>query len=313
MTQVYDMIVIGSGPAGLAAGIYAKRAELSLLVFEKEPMSGGQIVNTYEVDNYPGLPGMNGFELGMKLREHCEKLSVEFVNAVVKEFAVTDQMDGKIALKKVVTEDGTEYLARTVVAASGAKNRLLGVPGEKEFTGKGVSYCATCDGAFFRKKTVAVVGGGDVAVEDAIFLARLCGKVFVIHRRDEFRAAKVLSSTLLALENVEVLWDSVVDEVVGDEQVKALKISNKKTGESKEIAVDGVFIAVGTMPVSELFRGKVDMDEGGYLIADESGKTSVPGVYAAGDLRTKQLRQVVTAAADGANAVFSAEKYLALN
>ncbi len=310
MNPVYDMIIIGSGPAGLAAGIYAKRAELSVLVIEKSPVSGGQIINTYEVDNYPGIPGVGGFDLGMKMREHCEGLGVPFVNAEVKEFSVTDEWDGGIPLKRIVTEDSAQYLARTVVIAAGAKNRMLGVPGEKELTGRGVSYCATCDGAFFRNKVTAVIGGGDVAVEDAIFLSRLCRKVYVIHRRDEFRAARVLSSRLLAAENVEVLWNTVAEEICGEGQVTGLWIADVKTGERSKIAVDGVFVAVGTVPESGLYRDSVQTDRGGYLIADETGTTSAPGVYAAGDIRTKQLRQVVTAASDGANCVYSAEKYL---
>lgn len=310
MEQVYDMVIIGSGPAGLAAGIYAKRAELSLVVIEKSPVSGGQIINTYEVDNYPGMPEINGFDLGMKMREHCEKLGVEFVNTEVKEFSVLSAEEGQIPLKKIVTEELTEYYAKTVILATGAKNRLLGVSGEKEFTGRGVSYCATCDGAFFRNKVTAVVGGGDVAVEDAIFLARICKKVYVIHRRNEFRAAKVLTTNLLSMKNVEVVWDSVVDEIVGDEQVRELKLTNVKTKENTSIAVDGVFIAVGTVPVSEIYKEAVGTDSAGYIIADETGTTDVPGIFAAGDIRTKQLRQVVTAASDGANAVYSAERYL---
>ena len=293
MNPVYDMIIIGSGPAGLAAGIYAKRAELSVLVLEKSPVSGGQIINTYEVDNYPGIPGVNGFDLGMKMWEHCE-----------------DKMEGEIPLKRIVTEDLTQYEARTVIIAAGARNRTLGVPGEKELTGRGVSYCATCDGAFFRNKVTAVIGGGDVAVEDALFLARICRKVYVIHRREEFRAARVLCSRLLAMENVEVIWDTVVEEICGEGQVTGLKLANVRTEERSEIEVDGVFIAVGTVPESDLYRDSVQTDQGGYLIADETGRTSAPGVYAAGDIRTKQLRQVITAASDGANSVFTAEKYL---
>ena len=310
MNPVYDMIIIGSGPAGLAAGIYAKRAELSVLVLEKSLVSGGQIINTYEVDNYPGIPGVNGFDLGMKMREHCETLQVPFVNAEVKEFSVTDKMEGEIPLKRIVTEDLTQYEARTVIIAAGARNRTLAVPGEPEFSGRGVSYCATCDGAFFRNRVTAVVGGGDVAVEDALFLARLCRKVYVIHRRKEFRAARVLCSRLLAMENVEVIWDTVVEEICGEGQVTGLKLANVRTEERSEIEIDGVFIAVGTVPESDLYKGSVQTDQGGYLIADETGRTSAPGVYAAGDIRTKQLRQVITAASDGANSVFTAEKYL---
>ena len=211
---------------------------------------------------------------------------------------------------KVVVAKKAEYHTKTILVATGAKHRMLEVPGEKELAGMGVSYCATCDGAFFRGKTVAVVGGGDVAVEDAIFLARACEKVYVIHRRDELRAAKSLQERLLALENVEMVWDTVVDEIKGENKVEALAVTNKKTGEKKELTVDGVFIAVGITPNSELVKGKLDLDEQGYIKAQEDGVTSVKGVYAAGDVRTKQLRQILTAASDGANCVTSVQNYL---
>ena len=239
MEQIYDLIIIGSGPAGLGAAIYAKRAELKTLVIEREMMSGGQVLTTYEVDNYAGLPGIGGFDLGMKFREHADKL-----------------------------------------------------------------------GAFFRKKITAVVGGGDVALEDAIFLARLCERVYVIHRRDEFRGAKSLQKRLMELPNVEILWDTVPEEICGAEKVETLKLFNKKTGEKSDLAVDGVFVAVGITPNSEEFKGSVDMDPAGYIAAGEDGKTNVPGIFAAGDVRTKALRQVVTAVADGANCVASVEQYL---
>ena len=212
-------------------------------------------------------------------------------------------------IRQVVGKKETR-LAKSVIIASGAHHRKLGIPGEAELTGKGVSYCATCDGAFFRKKITAVVGGGDVALEDAIFLARLCERVYVIHRRDEFRGAKSLQKRLMELPNVEILWDTVPEEICGTEKVETLKLLNKKTGEKRDLAVDGVFVAVGITPNSEEFKGSVDMDPAGYIAAGEDGKTNVPGIFAAGDVRTKALRQVVTAVADGANCVASVEQYL---
>ena len=320
MEQIYDLIIIGSGPAGLGAAIYAKRAELKTLVIEREMMSGGQVLTTYEVDNYAGLPGIGGFDLGMKFREHADKLGVEFAKDTVLKIETADLADENEVLeaaeaghppviRQVVGKKETR-LARAVIIASGAHHRKLGIPGEAELTGKGVSYCATCDGAFFRKKITAVVGGGDVALEDAIFLARLCERVYVIHRRDEFRGAKSLQKRLMELPNVEILWDTVPEEICGAEKVETLKLFNKKTGEKSDLAVDGVFVAVGITPNSEEFKGSVDMDPAGYIAAGEDGKTNVPGIFAAGDVRTKALRQVVTAVADGANCVASVEQYL---
>lgn len=302
MEKIYDLIIIGSGPAGLTAAIYAQRARLETLVLEKEYVSGGQVLTTYEVDNYPGLPGINGFDMGMKLREHADKLGAVFETAEVLEV----KLEG--TNKRVVCEQ-TSYLTKTVLIATGATHRKLEVPGESELTGMGVSYCATCDGAFFRNKTTAVVGGGDVALEDAIFLARLCEKVYLIHRRDELRGAKSLQEAVQKLENIEIIWDSVVEEIQGDQCVERLALRNRKSGERSELAVNGVFIAVGITPNSQVFDGLVAMEDG-YIVASEDTKTSVPGIYAAGDVRTKPLRQIITAAADGANAVTSVERYL---
>ena len=302
---MYDLIIIGAGPAGLTAAIYAARAELKFVVLEKEIMSGGQIINTYEVDNYPGLFHMGGFDLAMKFREHADALGVSFVTGEV------EHIESVSGGKKVICKDGTQYETKTVILSGGAKHRTLDVPGEAEFTGSGVSYCATCDGAFFRNKDVAVVGGGDVAVEDALFLARLCRKVYVIHRRDSFRAAKTLVSRLVAAENVEIIYDSVVKEIQGGSKVEAVLLENKKTQEERKVTLDGVFIAVGMLPETKAYENLVALDETGYIIADETGITSDPAVFAAGDIRTKALRQVVTAASDGANAVQSVERYLA--
>ena len=302
MEKIYDLIIIGSGPAGLSAAIYAQRARLETLVLEKEMVSGGQVLTTYEVDNYPGLPGINGFDMGMKFREHADNLGAAFETDVV--LKVEDQGE----VKQVVCENET-YKAKTVLIATGAAHRKLGVPGEEELGGMGVSYCATCDGAFFRNKVTAVVGGGDVALEDAIFLARLCKKVYLIHRRDELRGARSLQEAVFKQENIEVVWDSVVEKIQGENMVESLALKNKKTGETSELEVNGVFIAVGITPNSQTFEGLVDMEQG-YIVAGEDCRTSVPGIFAAGDVRTKQLRQIITAAADGANAVTSVERYL---
>jgi len=302
---MYDLIIVGAGPAGLAAAIYAARAELKFIVLEKEIMSGGQIINTYEVDNYPGLFHMGGFDLAMKFREHADALGASFVTGEVEKIEAVPQG------KKIICKDGTEYETKTVILSGGAKHRKLEVPGEDKLAGSGVSYCATCDGAFFRGKEVAVVGGGDVAVEDALFLARICKKVYVIHRRDTFRAAKTLVTRLTETENVEIIYDSVVNEIQGNFKVEALEVENKKTQEKRTITLDGVFIAVGMLPETKAYAGLVDMDAAGYIVADETGVTSDPAVFAAGDIRTKALRQVVTAASDGANAVQSVERFLA--
>lgn len=300
---MYDIIIIGSGPAGLSAAIYAQRACLDTIVIEKNGISGGQVLNTWEVDNYPGFPGVTGFELSRQFREHANKLGAR----VVQDEVVQVELSGNV--KKVVCEEET-YEARCVILASGAHHRTLEVPGEEELRGAGVSYCATCDGAFFRGRTVAVVGGGDAALEDAIFLARMCEKVYIVHRRDKLRGAKRLQERLQALENIEFVWNSETVAIEGDAQVEALRLRQTKTGEEKRLDVDGIFIAVGIAPESELYAGQLELDEQGYIRADESGQTSVPGVFAAGDVRTKALRQILTAASDGANCVASAERYL---
>ena len=313
MGKVYDLIIVGAGPAGLTAAIYAKRAELDVLLIEKNYISGGQIINTYEIDNYPGLPGLSGMDLATKMSEHVDNYGTERLTADITGLELAGDV------KKVKTDKG-DYEARALILATGNSPGKLKVKGEEELAGMGVSYCATCDGAFFRKKTVAVVGGGDVAVEDAIFLARGCAKVYIIHRRNELRAAKTLQTALFACENVEPVWDSVVEEIEGSGSVEKVRVKNVKDGSVKEIDVNGVFIAVGNDPNSsyitgkqnkdELKEGELLMDAKGYVIAGEDGATNIPGVYVAGDLRAKSLRQVVTAVADGANAVYAIEKYL---
>lgn len=304
---MYDVIIIGSGPAGLSAALYAKRAELDVLVIEKLPLSGGQIINTNDVDNYIGLPNISGFDLAQKFRQHADSLGVEFQTADVS------KIEDKDGFKMVSCENGQQFESKTIVIASGAKSRKLGVPGEQELTGRGVSYCATCDGAFYKNKTVAVVGGGDVALEDAVYLSRVCSRVYLIHRRDEFRGAKRLAENVKRLDNVEILWNTTVERLNGDKRLESAVIKNKLNNDEKKLALDGIFIAVGTDPNSEIVKDFVKTDKRGYVIAGEDCKTSVPGVFAAGDVRTKPIRQIITAASDGATCIYSAEEYIMLN
>ncbi len=299
---MYDLIIIGSGPAGLSAAVYGKRAGLNLLVLERAPMSGGQVLNTYEVDNYLGMPGMNGFDMGMQFRAHADRLGVEFREAEVS--ALRDRGDSKI-----LVTDGGELEAKAVILATGAVHAHLGVPGEEELAGMGVSYCATCDGAFFRGRTVAVVGGGDVALEDAIYLAGICEKVYLIHRRDEFRGAMALQEKLKHLSNVEILYSFTVEEIQGGDAVENLRIKNCKTGEMSDLKVSGVFVAVGIRPNTELVQGCLKLDRDGYVTAGEDCATEIPGLFAAGDVRRKPIRQIITAVADGANAAVAAGIY----
>lgn len=307
---MFDLIIIGSGPAGLSAAVYAKRAGLNMLIIEKNPVSGGQIIDTYEVDNYLGIPGVNGFDLAMKFREHADKLGAEFADGIVTGIEKIQGENGKTVFK--VNTENASYETRTVVIAAGAHHSKLGIPGEEEYIGKGVSYCATCDGAFYKGKVAAVNGGGDVAVEDAIFLARFCEKVYLIHRRDELRAAKILQDELFGLPNVEVIWDSVVQEIKGEDKVTTLRVKNLKENTDSDLNVDGIFVAIGIHPTTESFAGIVECDENGYIIAGEDCATNVPGIFAAGDCRKKRLRQIVTSVADGANAVTAAQDYLIL-
>lgn len=305
MNNVYDLIIIGSGPAGLSAAVYAQRAKISTLIIEKSGISGGQILSSSEVDNYLGLPGIGGYDLGVRMRDHVDALEGQFVTGSV----VSITLDGDE--KVVLLEDGSRYRARSIIIAAGASHRSLNIPGEETFKGQGVSYCGTCDGAFFRNQTTAIIGGGDSAVEDALYLSRLCKQVYIVHRRDEFRAAKILGQKLKDQKNVSILWNSVAVSINGTDSIESLTIQNVKTGESKDYPVDGVFIAIGMDPNSAAYQGVVDLDDAGYIIADETGITSTPGIFAAGDIRTKQLRQVISAAADGANALYSVQQYLA--
>lgn len=299
---MYDLLIIGSGPAGLGAAIYGERAGLKLAVIDRSPISGGQVLTTYEVDNYLGMPQISGSDISDRFKEHADKLGVDFITADVQ--SVEDLEE-----KKVVHTDEGDFETRAIILATGAAHAMLGVEGEMKLAGMGVSYCATCDGAFFRGRTVAVVGGGDVAVEDAIFLAGICKKVYLIHRRDSLRAADSLQKKLMSLPNVEIVWNSEVSKIQGEEMVESLLLHQNQTGKETVLEVNGVFIAVGILPNTKSFKGLVDMDENGYILADETCATSVPGIYAAGDIRKKALRQIITAVADGANAVNSVQNY----
>lgn len=300
---MYDLVIIGSGPAGLSAAVYAKRACLDLVMVEKEPMGGGQMIYTQEVDNYLGLPGMGGFDLSQKFEEHAKKMGVPTQNGEVANIEkVRDYW-------KVVLEAGEILETRTVLLATGASHRKLLVPGEERLTGAGVSYCATCDGAFFRDKTVAVVGGGDVALEDALYLAKGCKQVYLIHRRQELRGAKILQEQVAGESKITFLPDTIITQIYGDNKVDGVTLFNKKDESTKELALDGVFIAVGMHPQTETVEKLLCLDHG-YVRAGEDGITDQPGLFVAGDVRTKRLRQIVTAVADGANAVTSIIDYL---
>jgi len=298
-----DVIIIGNGPAGLSSAIYGLRAGYSVRILTDNPMHGGQIATTYEIENYPGIAHAGGAELGQMMWEHAKGLGAEL--SVERVSSIEDMG----SLKKVVTNKET-YEAKGVIIATGATHRKLSIPGENTLAGSGVSYCATCDGAFFKNKTVAVVGGGDVALEDALFLSRFAEKVYLIHRRDEFRGAKILQNQVLENEKIIPIYDTIVTEVKGSMKVEGIVTENKKTGEQGEIPVNGLFIAVGTEPNLSDITGLPARDEAGYIIAGEDCITDIPGVFAAGDVRTKMLRQVITAAADGACAISSLQKYL---
>lgn len=295
---MYDVLILGAGPAGLGAAIYAARAGLSLAVIDQSPISGGQVLNTYEVDNYLGLMGETGGGLSDKFRAHADKLGTEFITDEVK--SVEDLGD-----KKVVHGYERDYEAKALILATGAAHSKLGIPGEDRLSGMGVSYCATCDGAFFKNRITAVVGGGDVAVEDALFLSNICKKVYLIHRRDSLRAVKSLQERLFVKENVEILWDSEVTEIIGENAVEKITVYNKKKQQQTEVEINGIFIAVGIVPNTGLFENLVETDERGYIKAGEDCATSCRGIYAAGDIRLKPMRQIITAVADGANAVNS--------
>lgn len=299
---MYDTIIIGSGPAGLSAAVYAKRAALKALVIEKVYGGSGQIAESERVDNYLGLCGVNGYELGERFRAHAEALGTEFYEGEVTTIERTTEG------YRIKLDDGSDFLTKTVVYAAGASHRKLDIKGEAELSGRGVSYCAVCDGAFYKGKSVAVIGGGDSALGDALFLSKIAEKVYLVHRRDAFRANQTAQEQVLKAENIELVLNAVPTEIIGEKRVEALTV--KQAGEAKTLPVSGIFVAVGTVPNSDLLNGLADLDPSGYIVAGEEGITSAEGIFVAGDVRTKALRQVITAASDGANCIYSVENYL---
>ena len=300
MIKMLDTIIIGSGPAGLSASIYIKRANLNVLVIEKDYEGTGQVAESGKVDNYLGIPGISGYELGEKFREHALKAGVNFLEANV--INIKKQKDNII---RVELENGEYVEAKTIIYAAGATHRRLNVLGEEKYLGRGVSYCAICDGAFYKNKVVAVIGGGDVALDDAVYLSEIAKKVYLIHRRKEFRGAESTLNLLKEKENVEILINSEVDSILGDDKVTGILLKNKR-----EIILDGIFSAIGMTPKTEILKELIDLDEYGYVKADETGKTNLNGFFVAGDVRQKELRQIVTAVSDGANAATSAINYI---
>lgn len=303
MEKIYDMIIVGGGPGGYTAALYATRAGLSTLVLEKLS-AGGQMALTSEIDNYPGFPqGVDGFDLGMAMQEGAQRFGAQTQMTTVTALELSG------AVKTVTTTDGA-FRSRTVVLATGAGPRLLGLPKEQELTGKGLHYCAHCDGMFYRNKTVVVVGGGNSAVADALLLSRICKKVILVHRRDSLRATQLYHKQLEKAENVEFRWNSTVTELLHGDRLTGVRLTDVRTGDETELSCDGLFVSIGRVPVSDLAAGQVALDENGYIVADESTRTSLPGVFAVGDIRTKALRQIVTAVADGAVAAHYAEMAL---
>ncbi len=303
MEQIYDMIVIGGGPGGYSAALYATRAGLNTLVLERM-YAGGQMTQTTQIDNYPGFDqGIDGYSLGEKMRAGAERFGAK------TEFAQVTAVNLTQDVKQIETDKGV-FLAKTLVIATGADHKHLGIDQEAAYVGRGVSYCAACDGMFYRGKTVAVVGGGNSAVADALVLSRFCEKVILIHRRDTLRATKIYHQQLENTKNIEFCWNTTVHGLLGADQITGILVQDVHTGALSQLDVDGVFISIGRSPASELFRDQLELDDYGYIVADESTRTSIPGVFAVGDVRTKALRQIVTAAADGAVAAYMAESYL---
>lgn len=305
--MIYDTIIIGGGPAGLTSAIYSSRARLATLIIEKAGC-GGQIAITDFLENYPGFEtGINGFELTSKMEQQARHFGTEIVYGEVL------SIETKETLKKVILADKT-YITKTIIIASGSNFKKLGIKGEAEFIGKGVSYCATCDGPFFKNKEVAVIGGGDSALQEALFLTKFVNKVFLIHRRDKFRATQILQERVSSEPKIEVVLDCIVEEIAGNNIIEKVKIKNVKSGMLKEIAVNGVFVFIGWIPNTKfLTQNKITLDENGYIITDDQMKTSLYGIFACGDVRKKILRQVVTATGDGATASISAQNYIESN
>ncbi len=299
----FDVIIIGGGPGGYCAALYAARANLSTMVIEKFA-PGGQMATTEIVENYPGfVEGINGFELGMQMKKGAERFGVKTKLAEVKSVELDKN-------PKLIHTSKDTFQAKTIILALGAYPRELGLPNERNLRGRGVSYCATCDGMFYKDKTVVIVGGGNTAVADAIFLAKICKKVYLVHRRDELRASKTYMESLEKTENIEFVWSSEVVEILADEFVTGVKVKSRKDDSIRMVACDGIFVAIGNVPNTELIKGQVELDEAGYVPADETTRTNIPGVFAVGDMRNKPLRQIVTAVADGAVASKYAEEYI---
>ena len=304
MKKIYDLIVIGGGPGGYTAALYGARSGLSTLILEKLS-AGGQMALTHQIDNYPGFPeGIDGFELAESMQQQAERFGA------VTEYAEVYSADLEAQPKIIETSEGN-FPGRTVIIATGAGPRELGVPGEKELIGRGVNYCAACDGMFYKNKTVVVVGGGNTAAADAMLLSRVAKKVILVHRRDSLRATKIYHEPLMKAENVEFAWNSQVAEILHDQKVRGVVLKDVHSGEIRQVDCDGIFVSVGRKPVTEFLDNQLELDKNGYILAGESTKTNIPGVFAVGDVRTKFLRQVVTAVADGAVAVHMAEEYLA--
>lgn len=301
--KIYDVIIIGAGPAGMTAAVYTSRANLSTLMVERG-VPGGQMVNTADIENYPGFDNILGPDLSNKMFEHARKFGAEYAYGDIKEI-----IDGKEY--KTVVAGNKEYKARAVIIATGAEYRKLGVPGEAEFAGQGVSYCAVCDGAFFKNRELVVVGGGDSAVEEGMFLTRFASKVTIVHRRDELRAQKILQERAFANEKIDFIWSHTVKEIHGENgKVTAVTLVSTKTGEERIFKTDGVFVYIGMDPLTKPFQNLGITNENGYIVTNENMETSVPGIFAAGDVREKQLRQIVTATGDGSIAAQSAQTYI---
>lgn len=300
-----DVLIIGSGPAGLAAAIYTGRAMLSTVVCERDYMSTGQIVESDCIDNYPGLPNIEGYELGEKFKAHAQAYGTEFIeDEVIK---IERSANGSFVIK---FKSDNLLSVKAIIYAAGASHKKLGIDGEFALRGAGVSYCAVCDGAFFKDKTTVVIGGGDTALGDALLLSKICKQVFVIYRGEKLRAAKSLQNKVNDTVNIDIVYNAIPTSFNGDKHLSSISLKNTKTNKTAELDAEGAFIAIGSNPNSEILKGIVELDERGYIIADETGKTSVPGIFVAGDVRTKALRQVVTAVSDGANAAISAENYI---
>lgn len=303
--MIYDVVIIGGGAAGLSAALYAGRAKLNTIVLEKDEISGGQIVYSNQVDNYLGIPQISGFDIMEKFKNHTNQQKIEFYENEVKAISKIEN------IINIELCDGTVIKSYSAVLATGAEHNKLGIPGEKEYSGRGVSYCAVCDGAFYKDREVAVIGGGDSALEETLYLSNICSKIYLIHRRNELRGNKSYQERIKAKNNIEFIGNTAVDNIIGEKKVSGIECHDVITGKSSKIIVQGVFLAIGMKPVTYMVSNLLDTDELGYIKAGEDGITNIPGIFVAGDMRTKMLRQLITAVSDGANCIYSVEKYLA--